>query len=81
MVALVLVMSLPAAALAMRPGSPREPATSTYVVRPGDTLWAIAERFGGHRDPREVVASIAEASRVEPGSLVPGQVLTVPVAG
>jgi nucleoid-associated protein YgaU len=78
---LVVVMSLPAAAAAMRPGGGQEPATTTYVVRPGDTLWEIAERVGGRRDPREVVTSIARASRVEPGSLEPGQVLIVPVAG
>ena len=78
---LVVVMSLPAAAVAMRPGGRQEPATTTYVVRPGDTLWGIAERVGGRRDPREVVTSIARASRVDPGSLVPGQVLIVPVAG
>jgi nucleoid-associated protein YgaU len=78
---LVLVMSLPAAAVAMRPGGDRDPATTTYVVRPGDTLWGIAERVGGARDPRDVVDAIAHASQVDPSSLVPGQVLTVPISG
>ncbi len=78
---LVVVMSLPAAAAAMRPAPHREPSAITYVVRPGDTLWEIAERVGGQRDPREVVTSIAEANRVDPGSVEPGQVLTVPVPG
>ncbi len=49
----------------------------TYVVRPGDTLWAIAERsYGG--DPREGVWRLAERNGVENGLIHPGQRLAVP---
>jgi Tfp pilus assembly protein FimV len=51
----------------------------TYVVRPGDTLWAIAERTGpAGADPRAVVGAMEQANRVSAGSLEPGQVLVIP---
>ena len=55
------------------------PVSSTrYVVRPGDTLWAIAERLSPGGDPRPLVDAIAGANGVDPGHLVPGQTLLVP---
>ncbi len=57
-------------------GSPR-----THVVRSGDTLWSIATRFEPSRDPRVVVAAIASANDVDPGSLVPGRELEIPSFG
>ena len=53
----------------------------TYVVRPGDTLWAVARRTEPAVDPRIVVAAIADANDVDPGALVPGQQLAVPTFG
>jgi LysM repeat protein len=50
----------------------------TYVVRPGDTLWSIARRSSPSVDPRLVVSAIASANQVDPGSLVPGQELSIP---
>jgi nucleoid-associated protein YgaU len=50
----------------------------SYVVRGGDTLWAIAERVAPGSDPRSVVDAIAEANAVEAGALVPGQTLAIP---
>lgn len=50
----------------------------TYVVRPGDTLWSIAERLVPGEDPRPLVDALARANAVSPGTLVPGQVLVVP---
>jgi nucleoid-associated protein YgaU len=49
------------------------------VVREGDTAWAIAGRVAPQEDPRRVVAAISEANGLDAGSLVPGQVLVVPV--
>jgi nucleoid-associated protein YgaU len=49
-----------------------------YVVRGGDTLWAIAERIAPGSDPRGVVDAIAEANAVDAGALVPGQTLVIP---
>lgn len=57
----------------------RAPATGTsYVVRQGDTLWAIASRVAPQRDPRSVVDAIAGVNDLHAGALVPGQVLSIP---
>lgn len=53
-------------------------AARSYVVRGGDTLWAIAERVAPSSDPRIVVDAIAEANAVDAGTLVPGQTLVIP---
>ena len=56
--------------------APAPPAPRTHTVEPGDTLWAIAERFygDGNRYPE-----IAAASGIEnPDLIQPGQVLTIP---
>ncbi len=48
-----------------------------YVVRPGDTLWAIAtDRYDG--DPREAIWRIRERNALESAVLQPGQVLDMP---
>ncbi len=49
----------------------------TYVVRPGDTLWSIAERsYGG--DPRAGVWRLRERNGLVTALLRPGQRLAVP---
>jgi LysM repeat protein len=48
------------------------------VVRPGDTLWAIAERVAPTKDPRPLVDAMVAVNNVDPGALVPGQTLLVP---
>jgi nucleoid-associated protein YgaU len=61
---------------AARPGDAGGPET-TYVVQPGDTLWAIASaRYAG--DPREAVWRIERTNGLEGGVLVPGTVLKLP---
>ena len=48
-----------------------------YRVRPGDTLWSIAERtYAG--DPREGVWELRERNDLESAVIVPGQVLVLP---
>ena len=48
-----------------------------YVVRPADTLWAIALReYGG--DPREAVWEIRERNGLAGTTVRPGQVLVLP---
>ena len=48
-----------------------------YRVKPGDTLWSIAERsFAG--DPREGVWELRERNELESTVIVPGQVLVLP---
>ncbi|ORW97195.1 lectin [Mycobacterium sp. IEC1808] len=53
-----------------------EPAARTYTVEPGDSLWAIAERFYGDGSKYQ---AIADASGIpNPDLIQPGQVLTIP---
>ena len=39
----------------------RRPHVINVVVRPGDTLWTIAQRVAPHSDPRKVVDGLAAA--------------------
>jgi LysM repeat protein len=68
-----------------RPGAggsaPTSAAVHTYVVRPGDTLWSIAERLRPGEDPRPLVDAIQRANGVSAGELVPGQSLEIPLEG
>jgi nucleoid-associated protein YgaU len=48
-----------------------------YRVKPGDTLWSIAERtLPG--DPREGVWELRERNELASATIVPGQVLVLP---
>jgi len=47
-----------------------------YVVRPGDTLWSIAERLAPDSDPRPLVARMED--EVGSGDLQPGEELRLP---
>jgi nucleoid-associated protein YgaU len=59
----------------------RPVALHRYVVRPGDTLWSIAERVSAlDADPRAMVQLIAQANHIDAASLVPGRSLRVPTA-
>jgi len=50
----------------------------TYVVRPGDTLWAIATRFSGPQaDPRPLMDALAGANDID-GTLAVGTRLVIP---
>jgi nucleoid-associated protein YgaU len=49
----------------------------SYRVKPGDTLWSIAERtFPG--DPREGVWELRQRNGLDGTTIVPGQVLVLP---
>ena len=76
-VALTAFLSGPVAQAVGLHGAPEANAT-TYVVRPGDTLWSIATRFRPGADPRLVVDRIARANDLDAGALVPGQQVTIP---
>jgi nucleoid-associated protein YgaU len=74
-----LWVTAPAVSGAMIGGSaPGAAAGERYVVQRGDTLWSIAVGRAPGVDPRPVVQAIADANRVDAGSLVPGQVLVIP---
>jgi hypothetical protein len=51
-------------------------AGTTYVVRPGDTLWGIAERLADGSDPRPLVEQLETQARGD--VLQPGEVLRLP---
>ena len=76
---LVVVAGVLVAALAGRAGAGsrgESPAVGVYVVRPGDTLWGIAEGLVGPvGDPRPVVDRLASVNRVRDGVIWPGQEL------
>ncbi len=49
----------------------------SYRVKPGDTLWSIAEQsYAG--DPREGVWELRERNGLETTTIAPGQVLVLP---
>jgi LysM repeat protein len=49
----------------------------TYVVKPGDTLWAIAERtYSG--DTREGVWNLEQRNHLVSATIVPGEKLVLP---
>ena len=49
----------------------------TYVVRPGDTLWSVAQRtYSG--DPRQGVWQLEQRNHLGSATIVPGEKLVVP---
>jgi LysM repeat protein len=72
---LVCVAAL-AVGLAARGSSGAGP-KQTYVVRPGDTLWSVAQRtYSG--DPRQGVWELQHRNHLATATIVPGQKLVVP---
>jgi LysM repeat protein len=75
-----LLILLCAAALAVglaAHGSSGAGPKQTYVVRPGDTLWSVAERtYSG--DPRKGIWEIEQRNHLSGATIVPGQKLVVP---
>jgi nucleoid-associated protein YgaU len=63
-------------ARASAPASARpSEAPLTVLVRPGDTLWAIASRIAPERDPRAEVTVLQQLNGLTGAELAPGQVL------
>ena len=49
----------------------------TYIVRPGDTLWSVAEHmYSG--DPRQGVWELQQRNHLASATIVPGAKLVVP---
>ena len=62
--------------------APRGTSTSTSmdqtVVRPGESLWAVAKRVAPGHDPRAIIDQIADLNHLQTSSLQAGQLLVVP---
>lgn len=54
--------------------------TTSYIVKPGDTLWEIAEKYCPNHHTGNTVFKIERLNHID-GYIVPGQVLTVPLTG
>ena len=76
----VLVGGLWAGSAASAGAQHPDPELRRYVVRTGDTLWAIAGRLGDPEDdPRPLIDAIEEANGID-GALQPGDVLRIPLS-
>jgi len=52
----------------------------TYVVAQGDTLWAIAVKFGPPQlDPRTYIYQVRQLNDLASANIHPGQVLRLPI--
>jgi Tfp pilus assembly protein FimV len=61
------------------PSSPSAASTAERVtVRPGETLWAIAQREAPGVDPRETIARILDLTALSSSSVRAGSVLLIP---
>jgi hypothetical protein len=58
------------------PGGLRAAATRMWIVRPGDTLWSIAEAVDPRGDVRPLVDRLAAALGAT--ALYPGEVVAIP---
>ena len=58
------------------------PPTAEYMVRSGDTLWAIAgEHTAEGRDVRDTIEAIKRLNHIDGSLIRPGQVLEIPLYG
>jgi nucleoid-associated protein YgaU len=63
--------------VADEPGGP--PASTTVVVRPGDTLWDIARAVSPAEDPRETIYRIRQVNGLPGADIRVGDELVVPL--
>jgi hypothetical protein len=56
------------------------PVTERITVRPGETLWGIAERVAPDADPRSTIARLESMNHLASSTVPAGSVLVVPVA-
>lgn len=52
--------------------------TVEVVVRPGDSLWGIAQKYAPTDDPRSVVAAVVEFNELPDAAVQAGAVIKVP---
>jgi hypothetical protein len=56
------------------------PSTQRITVRPGETLWAIADRVAPDADPRSTIARLESMNHLTSSAVPAGSVLLVPLA-
>jgi hypothetical protein len=54
------------------------PVAERITVRPGETLWAIADRVAPDADPRSTIATIEDMNDLDSSTVPAGSVLLVP---
>jgi nucleoid-associated protein YgaU len=63
-------------------GTPAHPGTTTGItkveVRPGQSLWTLAEVYDPNADPRQVIQEIQQLNSMSTDQVQPGQVLWMP---
>ena len=69
-IALLMLAVAPSSSGAARPGH--------HLVKPGETLWAIASAHYHTDDPRRVVFQIEQANQLNDANILPGQVILLP---
>jgi LysM repeat protein len=73
----LLILLVTAAALAIARSSSGASPEARYAVRPGDTLWSIAEgHYSG--DPREAIWRIEQRNGLSEPVIAPGEVIVLP---
>lgn len=76
-VAVIVILIFLSSAVQATGGAPE---TESYRVKPGDTLWHIAQKLGPENgDTRRIVAAIQELNSIKASDLKAGQVIEVPV--
>lgn len=69
------------ASVATTEASERAPSYDTVVLRPGDTLWEIAERRDPDADPRIMVHRIMQLNDLPGAAVQAGQRIALPPPG
>jgi len=76
--AVLLAATIALWAATTKPGPPPHELVEV-VVKPGDTLWKLAQEHYPSRDPRDVVWIIRTANGgIDPGRIQPGDVVLIP---
>jgi hypothetical protein len=80
LLALVVAAVLLSGGAPARAGTDRAPAAAgeRVTVRPGETLWQIAERVAPGSDPRETVARILDLNGLQTAQVQAGTALRLP---
>lgn len=56
----------------------KEPAYTTIVIKSGDTLWSIAEKYNKKMDIRKYIYEIKKLNNLKSGEIYVGDLLILP---